>query len=217
MAIDQKQILRTAFELLDDEGLDGLTIRQLAKRLGVQAPTLYWHFEGRRALLDLMADAMLSPVARQLDPDADWKDALRQVASEIRAALKARRDGARLFAGTYPISENVLRVGEAVIATLKQGGVKPVQAGWATFTLIYYVIGFVIEEQSVDPQGASSVSLSDLRDRATGDALGDHPGIVEALPGLLDEDFDGRFAFGLDLFVRGLVSRLAEEGAAPTA
>lgn len=53
--ISREQAVRTALDLLDDVGLDGLTLRALAARLDVQAPALYWHFTGKQDLLDEMA------------------------------------------------------------------------------------------------------------------------------------------------------------------
>jgi AcrR family transcriptional regulator len=216
MALDQKTILKAAFKLLDAEGLEGLTMRRLAQAMDIQAPSLYWHFENRRALLDAMADALLDPVARDIPPDAPWESAVRQIAHEVRAAFKSRRDGARLFAGTYPVSENVLRAGDAMIGAIRRSGLSPTMAGWATFSLIYYVIGFVIEEESVGPsESTGKVALPALKDRAQQFLTDEHehPTVLEALPAILDEDFDRRFEFGLDLFIRGLRSRLSETAA----
>ena len=45
-------VIRAALDLLNEVGVDGLTTRKLAERLGVQQPALYWHFRNKRALLD---------------------------------------------------------------------------------------------------------------------------------------------------------------------
>jgi TetR/AcrR family tetracycline transcriptional repressor len=61
------------------------------------------------------------------------------------------------FAGTYPLSDNVLRVGSLLIGCLKQAGADNRVASWGAFTLVYLVIGFVIEEQGLgrkkEPEG----------------------------------------------------------------
>ena len=54
MALDRAQVVTAAIELLDEVGLDGLTLRRLAQELGVQAPALYWHFKDKQELLDQM-------------------------------------------------------------------------------------------------------------------------------------------------------------------
>ncbi|WP_408180737.1 TetR family transcriptional regulator, partial [Klebsiella pneumoniae] len=53
-------VIRAALDLLNEVGVDGLTTRKLAERLGVQQPALYWHFRNKRALLDALAEAMLA-------------------------------------------------------------------------------------------------------------------------------------------------------------
>ncbi|MBZ8143936.1 TetR family transcriptional regulator, partial [Rubrivivax gelatinosus] len=50
--LHRDDVLRAALGLLNEVGIDALTTRRLAERLGVQSPTLYWHFESRAALLD---------------------------------------------------------------------------------------------------------------------------------------------------------------------
>lgn len=210
MATDKNQILNAALALLDSVGLEGLTMRRLALELKIQAPSLYWHFDNRRALLDGMADAMFEPVARSVSKDAAWDQVVRSIAGEMRYALRARRDGAKLFAGTYPVSENVLRTGEVLLKAIRTTGCAPKLSGWATFTLLYYVLGFVIEEQSIAPfDQEAGVSFSALKSKAAG-YRSDHPALAEALPAIFDEDFDGRFEFGLDLFLQGLKSKLSD-------
>src|SRR3954467_34536 len=54
--ISRNDVVRAAIEVVDDEGLAGLTLRGVAARLGVSAPTLYWHVKDKRHLLDLIAD-----------------------------------------------------------------------------------------------------------------------------------------------------------------
>jgi TetR/AcrR family tetracycline transcriptional repressor len=210
MPVDKNQILNTALDLLDAVGLEGLTMRRLAQELKIQAPSLYWHFASRQALLDGMADAMLEPVARSVPTDVQWEQVVRTIAGQMRYALRARRDGAKLFAGTYPVSENVLRTGDVLLKAIRTTGCAPKLSGWATFTLLYFVLGFVIEEQSVGPSdGDSEVSFAALKDRAA-NYRSEHPTLVEALPAIFDEDFDGRFEFGLDLFLSGLNSVLSK-------
>ncbi|MFI2612628.1 TetR/AcrR family transcriptional regulator C-terminal domain-containing protein [Kitasatospora sp. NPDC018619] len=57
--LDRGQVVDTALDLLDEAGLDGLTLRAIAARLDVKAPALYWHFKDKQALLDAMATEML--------------------------------------------------------------------------------------------------------------------------------------------------------------
>ena len=57
-------VIRAALDLLNEVGVDGLTTRKLAERLGVQQPALYWHFRNKRALLDALAEACWRRIIR---------------------------------------------------------------------------------------------------------------------------------------------------------
>ncbi len=94
-------VIRAALDLLNEVGVDGLTTRKLAERLGVQQPALYWHFRNKRALLDALAEAMLAENHTHSVPraDDDWRSFLIGNARSFRQALLAYRDGARIHAG----------------------------------------------------------------------------------------------------------------------
>ena len=102
--LQREAVIRTALELLNDVGMEGLTTRRLAERLGVQQPALYWHFKNKRALLDALAEAMLTINHTHSTPrdDDDWRSFLKGNACSFRRALLAYRDGARIHAGTRP-------------------------------------------------------------------------------------------------------------------
>lgn len=149
MKIVKEDVVTKALELLDEVGLEGLTMRKLADALKIQAPSLYWHFANKSALLDGMADALLEHVGRGVSRGEQWEDRLCQIAGELRLALLSRRDASRVFAGTYPISENILRVGSLIHECLLDAGMDDRRASWSVFILSHYVIGFSIEEQAL--------------------------------------------------------------------
>lgn len=86
-------VIRAALDLLNEVGVDGLTTRKLAERLGVQQPALYWHFRNKRALLDALAEAMLAENHTHSVPraDDDWRSFLIGNARSFRQALLAYR------------------------------------------------------------------------------------------------------------------------------
>ena len=82
MPVNRQQIVAAALDLLDENGLAGLTLRQLASRLGIRAPTLYWHVRDKRELLDLVAAAILDEALaawREPQPGQPWPDWLAAV------------------------------------------------------------------------------------------------------------------------------------------
>ena len=62
-ALNQRQIVQAALDLLDEVGFDGLTMRSLASKLGIQAASLYWHLRSKQELLSLLAKTRGATVA----------------------------------------------------------------------------------------------------------------------------------------------------------
>src|ERR1700749_4776293 len=102
--LNRDDVLYAALALLNEVGIDALSTRKLAERLGVQSPTLYWHFKSKGALLDVMSAAVMahSRAPSVPRPGEPWQDWLHADGRSFRKALLAHRDGARLHAGTRP-------------------------------------------------------------------------------------------------------------------
>lgn len=204
--IERDTVITTALELLDEVGIDGLTMRRLAQALDVQAPSLYWHFANKEVLLDAMADRLVAEVARGSAFGEDWRAALRATAREMRQALRSRRDGARVFAGTYVVSENTLRVAERLIGALRDAGQPPREASWNAFGVLYYVLGFVMEEQGLQA-APDAQPLEARREAFRMLAEGRFPHVLEAMEHVFDLDWEARFEAGLDMLVEGAAPR----------
>src|ERR1700722_17687376 len=110
-------IVQAALGLLDDAGMDGLTVRALAARLGVQAPALYWHVRNKQALLDEMATRIwrsIGDVMAALPVDTPWRELMRTYALTVRRELLAHRDGPKAFSGPPPPYGDVVRRQEII-------------------------------------------------------------------------------------------------------
>lgn len=172
--LTRERIVEAAFEVLDELGVDGLTVRALAARLGVKAPALYWHLESKQVLLDEMGTA----VARQIDealrglpPESSLEHALWVYAAAVRDAYLAHRDGARTFSGTRLTDPELLRRREEWLERWIAQGHTLEQVTDAFEVVTAYVVGFVIEEQERSQSGGERYSL-EARDEAVGE---DHP------------------------------------------
>jgi AcrR family transcriptional regulator len=224
VGIQQEVIVRAALTLLDEVGLEGLTMRRLATALKIQAPSLYWHFPNKQALLDGMADAIFGAVSlpRNLkgknpkgknpkgkNPKGkSWDERLKAVFRAIRRAFLAHRDGARVFAGTYVPTDNVLRVVEAMMALMQEAGASPKLSSDGAFSLVYYVLGFAMEEQGLDPRTGGPLDLANRQAKFANLAAMKYPSIHAALHRMFDNDLDDRFEAGLDLLINGLKARI---------
>lgn len=135
-------VIRAALDLLNEVGVDGLTTRKLAERLGVQQPALYWHFRNKRALLDALAEAMLAENHTHSVPraDDDWRSFLIGNARSFRQALLAYRDGARIHAGTRPGAPQ-METADAQLRFLCEAGFSAGDAVNALMTISYFTVG----------------------------------------------------------------------------
>ena len=186
-------IVAAALALLDEAGLDGLTVRAVASRLGVQAPALYWHVRSKQDLLDEMASQIWRQVGAELaalPSDLPWRQAMIAFAAITRRTLLAHRDGAKVFSGTHTARAGMLESQEAALARMTAQGFTLADVVRAYELLYDFTIGFCIEEQAV-AQAAASDGQSRSR-RAVRPDPGAHPLTVQAGQEVL-ADPDGRF------------------------
>ncbi len=207
MALSKTLIVATALDVLDDEGIDGLTLRRIADRLDVKAPALYWHFADKKALVDEMAtEIMRRVVAERTLPD-DWHDLVRSGARGLRRTLLAHRDGARVFSGSRLTDGAVIAALEGPLRVLVAAGFAERDAALAWSTMRDLVVGFVIEEQEVyGVDGSPAVAYDDAARAAMFDGAA-HPFALRSGPtawGGVDERFEDVVRFLVD----GMAARL---------
>ncbi|EJD6043603.1 TetR/AcrR family transcriptional regulator C-terminal domain-containing protein [Providencia rettgeri] len=200
--ITRLQVLETALTLLETEGIEGLTMRKLADAIGIKAASLYWHFSNKQALLEGMADHIVATVAINFQYKQDWKANLITLTSQLRDALLQHRDGARVFAGTYVISDNVLRINNALIKTFVQSGVSANQAASSTMTVFYFILGCCIEQQAaIFSADSDLINKESEFNQLSQDKF---PYTWEAKEMLFSNNYDQRFIDGLNLIINGL-------------
>lgn len=149
-------IVQAAFALLDEAGMDGLTIRALASRLGVQAPALYWHIASKQALLDEMATQVWRQIVdamAALPGDVPWRELMSAYTGTVRRELLSHRDGAKAFSGTTFTDPDVVRRQEVTLASLVRQGFRLRDAVRGLVLLHDFTIGFCVEEQAVSQSG----------------------------------------------------------------
>ncbi|WP_433527233.1 TetR/AcrR family transcriptional regulator C-terminal domain-containing protein [Nocardia pseudovaccinii] len=124
-------------------------------------------------------------------------DRLLELAHRLRSALLPHRDGGRVFAGTFVRQSNTLAFGEAAICAALASGVPDSEAALAAFSVQYYVLGFVIEEQ------AAKENADRGEDRGEVDAER-FPRVAAGSRTLRNTPRDVQFAYGLDRLVASL-------------
>ncbi len=210
--VTREAIVDAALALLGEGGLDAVSFRRVAARLGVSGPTLYWHVENKRQLMDLMAEELLRRAGVDHAgpaPGQPWWEWLRADAERMFDALVATRDAPRVLAGNRPSRDSLASIDRA-LAVLVDAGLAPGDAQHALFALGSYVIGSAIEWQAEAERSAGQplptkedAELSALRE----EILAGHPTLLAAITEVLDEPHRTTFEFGLDLLVAGLRTR----------
>jgi TetR/AcrR family tetracycline transcriptional repressor len=212
--VTREAIVGAALELLAEGGLEGVSFRRIATKLGVSAPTLYWHVDNKRQLMDLMAEELVRRTGAAYDgpaPGQPWWEWLRADAQRMFDALIATRDAPRVVAGNRPSPEGFAGI-ERVLGVLVEAGMTPGQAQQTLFAIGAYVIGSATEWQA-EAERQSIQPLPDPADedlnalRAT--ALADQPVVQAALTELLNRPDSSAFEYGLDLLIDGLRARHA--------
>lgn len=210
MALSRDQVVRAAVRLLDEVGLEGLTLRRLARQLGVSAPTLYWHVQHKRELLDLMVESIMAEAAARSGspaPGQPWWDWLAEQSRLQWQALSSHRDAALVAAGNRP-TESSLSLIEDTIGSLVAVGFPPREALRAILTLGHFVIGCAVEYQAEAARGQVADSDRALIERLR-DA-DDLPNLAAAASLHGGPDPGGGFEHGLALLMTGLRARHAE-------
>lgn len=144
-------VVAEALDLLDEVGLDAVSTRRLAQRLGVEQPALYWHFKGKEALLTAMAEEAMKPHTAAPPPagDDDWREWFLENHRRFRRTLLLHRDGARLHAGTFPSGDDLDALLAKIDFLAAQGLPRPA-AQSAMMAAGQLVIGNALEAQAAD-------------------------------------------------------------------
>nr|WP_253864887.1 TetR/AcrR family transcriptional regulator C-terminal domain-containing protein [Prauserella halophila] len=175
-----------ALDVLDEYGLESLTMRRLAAELGVQPSALYHHVPNKQALLAAVADEILAR-ARRVRAAESWDRRVVESCTELRDAMLAYRDGAEVVVTAYTFSLGAAEPADELRAALRDGGLAEDLVDSGTRAFLHLVFGHTVEEQTA-MQAASA-------------------GAIDRTP-----DNSADFERGIELLLDGVRSRLAPRG-----
>jgi len=205
-----RRIVEAALHVVDENGLESLTIRQLGPELGVTPMAIYGHFANKEQLLDCMLDFVLGEVDLE-PPDADPLDAVLSIVADVDRVLIGHQGIARVYGGSVRIGPNGLRVLDSVLGHLLRAGLDPPTASMAllalyTYTMGHHQIGRVLPVEGGEGEGPMGF-LSALPPDQVPNVV--HAGAHFFAAGSRAQ----RFRMGLDLLIAGLRGRVAATGA----
>jgi AcrR family transcriptional regulator len=206
--LSRTSVVESALALADEKGLDSLTIRGLARHLGVSPMALYWHFKNKDELLSGIANLMWAKVDARPDEALPWLDQLRAVMESLVAVLRDHPAAAQLVMNTPPEdATSCFDVMEAALRALHAGGFRTVEAADVCRHGLRTATSLAIGQPGFSWQRTEAEQEAIRRKRLTLQSLpaSRYPHVIEAAEPFTDcENPDGYYQFGIDLFIRGV-------------
>jgi AcrR family transcriptional regulator len=217
--LTRDRVVAEALAVIAEDGVQALTMRSLAGRLGVVPGAVYHHVRNKEQLQDLLLDGVLAEV--DLDSSLAWTEQLKVLAHRLRQVLERHPGVAGILKTRDPLGPHSLTLAEALLSPLLAAGFTDREAGLAFFLLVDYTIGFAV--------GGTPTSVNErrVRDPAVRTQLHEFfrslpperfPALVAVGQHVWVDNRDERFSAGLDVLIAGLEhardSPTAEEGRA---
>ena len=164
MRYHRSDVVDQAIVVLDTYGLADLTMRRLGAELGVQPSALYHHFANKQSLLAAVADEILLR-GRRAERPTNWDDRVLAICAELRDAMLAYRDGAEVVATVRAFGLGAAAPYDEIVAALEDGGLNAVMTGMGARTLLHFVRGHVVDEQTHLQAGSAGAIADEPRER----------------------------------------------------
>ncbi len=164
--LTREQILKTAIDLLDAEGLEGLNMRALGKRLGSAATAVYWHVGSKENLIALAGDQVWNEIPLPDLTVTNWRTAATQMATELYSMLIRHPWLLQAFGSFLMVSSGKARHDDHNLAVYEAAGFTGTSADQAMASVFTYVLG-----NALGPTAAASITRK----------LNRHGGDAEAL------------------------------------
>lgn len=194
--LNRQRIVEAALAIIDGEGLDALSTRRLARRLRVQAPSLYNHFATKEEILDAAGDAVIAQVDLSMFGRDPWPDALRTWAHAYRAACAAHPNLVPFLVRGPGRRPAALRLADAVYGALTDAGWPPGHATRIGATMRFFVAGSAIGSFALGFPDDPALYQGQYPHLTQAHRLQEHRARVD----------DGAFELGLDALVNGFVA-----------
>ena len=216
-ALTRERVVDEALAIIGADGVDALSMRALAARLGVVPAALYRHVRSKEQLFDLVVDGVLAEVDTQADRSLAWAEQVKVLARRLRTVLENHPGIAGLLKTRDPLGPHSLALAEALLAPLQQAGLPGRQTALA-FSLIYdYTLGFALSDRTT----VNEQRVQDLATRRRLHAFfrslppGQFPALAALGQHVWADNRDERFTASLDMLLSGLQAAPRRPGRQP--
>jgi AcrR family transcriptional regulator len=217
--LSQERIVSEAVKLLDEEGIDALSMRTLGTRLGTAATSLYRHVANKDELIELVFDEVYGELrVPEKAERAAWREAVASCGHSLRELILRHPWVASVLGqvGLAQLGPNLMRQSELMLALFRTAGFAPGEADQAMNTVIAYVIGTTISEAAylsmLARSGQNEQQWAEALRPTAEEAVQGHPRLLEEYGARKDADparlREENFAYGLDRVLDGLQTRL---------
>ncbi|WP_328604713.1 TetR/AcrR family transcriptional regulator [Amycolatopsis sp. NBC_00345] len=204
------RIVDTAFQLVEAEGFEALTMRRVAAALQTGPSSLYAHVRNKAELDDLLIGELCAKVTLPTPDPAQWKEQVLDVCRQLRDQYLRYPGISRAALAGTPNSLDTLRIGEGLLTILLTGGVSPQSAAWASDAAFLYVSAHSFEaslRQSPGEDGdGKAIDKAEIVERFKMLPESRFPNTVAYARELTHGDEHDRFDFTLELLLRGLTT-----------
>jgi len=217
--ISEDKILETSWKLLGEEGIEKFSMRRLADRLGIQAPSLYWYFKSKQHLYQRLANQISKMILEEFHSEGDWKEQMAGLAVTIRSVLRRYPCSTQLMMQTLPHEPDMIRFTNRMLLCMESTPLEQEQKLQAVLTLVNYVFYFVLDDYQ--HQRTISVILKDQGELPGGEMIHLLDSMSETEAGLFRRMYksglfemmgtDGAFEFGLKLILLGIEQVIKEQ------
>ena len=211
--LNRVRVIDAALQLMDEQGLEAVTMRAVARDLGVEAMSLYNHVHDKEDLMDGVIERVMEGFRRP-EPREEWLEAARDAGREWRRLLKAHPPMIQLLAEhSKPMTTTAtLECMECALSPMLRAGLTPREAADAFQTFGGYIFGFVLMETRGTFSGPESGDITPESLNAIVPDIDRLPNVAAVFPEMCATDPDAQFEFGLDLLLAGLQAKVAGRG-----
>ncbi|MGI5401688.1 TetR/AcrR family transcriptional regulator C-terminal domain-containing protein [Streptomyces sp. CA-135486] len=200
--LSRERIIRAALDVIDDEGVDALSMRRLAAALGVQAMSLYNHVDGKADVLDGVTEHLTTDMQLSRRPGAGWEDGIRSVAYGFRRTSLRHPRACELVLTRQLASPGALPTINCSLSVLLDHGFDEAAAVHALRLLIAFQVGSMLREfHSPAVKGEAESAVQERRAHLEKSGL---PAVARLAPMLAVIDHEAEFTFGVELLISAL-------------
>lgn len=200
--LTRDEIVTAAIRVLDEVGLEGLSMRRVAEYLDTGAATLYWHVADKEQLIHLALDRVMGEIELP-EPDPErWKEQIRDYCLSARTMFQRHPGIAPAAFGRVPMGPNLVRLAEWILAVLRGAGVPDRPAAWFADLLALVGTAQAVEDRlnSAGPDEA----MAGMGEYISSLPRNQFPHLTSVAQEMATGGPNARFEFSVELLLRGI-------------